>query len=87
MRFAPLNKKDKEVQLNEIIETYRTKFWIDEHQWFVRCHWYSSNEHQKFHHIHLFSLPYAFRRFPDDANYILAKSTWTYDHVTELYYT
>jgi hypothetical protein len=87
MRFAPLNKKDKEVQLNEIIETYRTKFWIDEHQWFVRCHWYSSDEHQKFHHIHLFSLPYAFRRFPDDANYILAKSTWTYDHVTELYYT
>jgi hypothetical protein len=39
-----LNKKDKEVQLNEIIETYRTKFWIDEHQWFVRCHWYSSEQ-------------------------------------------
>jgi hypothetical protein len=91
IRFAPLNKNDKEVQLNEIIETYRTKFWIDEHQWFVQCHWYSSDNYQKFH---LFSLPYTFRRFPNDANYTLAKSTspydnqsLTYDHVTELYYT
>ncbi len=26
-----------EEQVNGLIDSFRTPFWIDEHQWFVRC--------------------------------------------------
>ncbi|CAF1099271.1 unnamed protein product [Rotaria sordida] len=78
-QITPLNNEDREVQINEIVDSFRTRFWIDEHQWFVRCHWYSPDE--QYHHdsIDLFTLPYTFDNFRTSDNCILAKTTCPYD--------
>ncbi|CAF0909492.1 unnamed protein product [Rotaria sordida] len=28
-----------EEQLEDFLDTFRTPFWLDEHQWFIRCNW------------------------------------------------
>ncbi|CAF2915153.1 unnamed protein product [Rotaria sp. Silwood2] len=45
-----------EKRVDELIETFRTPFWLDEHQWFVRCHWESQEPRQN---THLYTLPYC----------------------------
>ncbi|CAF3808035.1 unnamed protein product [Rotaria sordida] len=93
MRFSALNDENKEIQSDQILNSFRTKFWIDEHQWFVRCHWYSSDEQNRFDFIDLFTLPYAFKDFLSYTGCTLAKSTcpnddeyWSYNHVNNLCY-
>jgi hypothetical protein len=93
MRFSPLNDKDKQVQLKQIIDSFQTKFWINEHQWFVRCHWYTSDQPFRFDFIDLFTLPYAFKEFLSYTGCTLIKSTcpyddeyWSYNHVKHLCY-
>jgi hypothetical protein len=85
MDFLSSNEKNEEEQLNEIIDTFRTKFWIVEHQWFVQCYWCKSSEL-----ISLSSPPYT---FPMSTICTLSKSTYpfddeylSYDRVTHLYY-
>ncbi|CAF1019305.1 unnamed protein product [Adineta steineri] len=76
-------------QVDELLETFRTSFWIEEHQWFVRCDW---NPLNLFHHLTLYTLPYTFKDcFNFDA--ISSKSTCpndidycSYDHVPILSY-
>jgi hypothetical protein len=81
MRFPPFNKQNKEEQLNEIIDSYRTKFWINEHRWFIRCHWYTLDEKRDvFHFIDVFTVPYSFSSFWEDNICLLAKSTVQYDN-------
>lgn len=80
MTFLPSPDKDKEVQLNEIVDTYRTKFWIDEHQWFVQCHLLRYDKPSRRYYIDLFTLPYAFTHFPNVTNCVLSKSTYPYDN-------
>jgi hypothetical protein len=72
MRFPLVNNKDTVIQINSILDSFRTKFWIEEHQWFVRCHlrqrcWVNS--------IDVFTLPYTFYSFNCDEDDILMKST------------
>ncbi|CAF3867230.1 unnamed protein product [Rotaria sp. Silwood1] len=93
MRFSALNDESKEIQSNQILDSFRTNFWLDEHQWFVRCHWYSSDEQYHFDFIDLFTLPYGFKDFLSYTGCTLAKSTcpsdneyWSYDHVNNLCY-
>ncbi|CAF4218428.1 unnamed protein product, partial [Adineta steineri] len=93
MRFSPLINQNKLIELNEILDSFRTKFWIDEHQWFVRCHWYASDEQYHLNFIDLFTLPYIFKEFLSYTGCILAKSTcpnddmhWSYNHVNQLCY-
>ncbi|CAF3150270.1 unnamed protein product [Rotaria sp. Silwood2] len=93
MRFSALNDESKEIQSDQILDSFRTKFWLDEHQWFVRCHWYSSDEQYRFDFIDIFTLPYAFKDFLSYTGCTLAKSTcpnddkyWSYDRVNNLCY-
>ncbi len=65
-----------ENKVNEILNTFRTPFWLDEHRWFVRCEWDPEN---KTSYIRLYTLPHCF----GDC-YILNpaykfKSTWPQD--------
>ena len=74
-------------QANDLLETFRTPFWIDQHQWFVRCDWDRNNV---FRNGILYTLPYAF----NDCFYFDAMSSistcpttddyWSYDHVRML---
>lgn len=93
MRFSSLNANSKEIQTSEILDSFRTKFWVDEHQWLVRCHWYSSDEQYQLDFVDLFTLPYAFKEFLSYTGCTLAKSTcpndneyWSYDRVNTLCY-
>ncbi|CAF1494086.1 unnamed protein product [Adineta ricciae] len=80
MRFSPSDNPDKEEQLNELISPYRTNFWINEHQWFVRCHWYTIDEKiDQFGIIDLFTVPDSLDRFWEHNICLLAKSTAPYD--------
>ncbi len=82
LNFPDYNNIDKQVK--ELIDTFRTPFWIEEHQWFVRCDWDPSNI---FRNGILYTLPYAF----DDCFYFDAVSSistcpvntdyWSYDRV------
>ncbi|CAF4978356.1 unnamed protein product [Rotaria sp. Silwood1] len=85
--------EDGENQFNEILDSFRTKFWIDEHQWFIQCHLLCQDKPSRRYYIDVFTLPYAFKDFPDVTNCVLSKSTYLYDnqyltcdYVTNLYY-
>ncbi|CAF4983705.1 unnamed protein product, partial [Rotaria sp. Silwood1] len=48
---------DKEEQIDQILNTFRSTFWLKKHQWFVRCDW---NPYDPTKLITLYTLPYAF---------------------------
>ncbi|CAF2827077.1 unnamed protein product [Rotaria sp. Silwood2] len=89
-RFLMLFFVNNEEEMNEILNSYRTSFWLIDHQWFVRCHWNLKNDKI---FIYFYTLPYAFSYY----SYILensnacTKSTcpiendyWSYNCVTRL---
>ncbi|CAF3993245.1 unnamed protein product [Adineta steineri] len=80
MRYTPSNNENKENQLNEIINSYQTNFWINEHQWFIRCHWYSIDAQERFSFIDVFTVPYTFDSSEEHTICLLAKSTVLYDN-------
>ncbi|CAF1116807.1 unnamed protein product [Adineta ricciae] len=82
---------DLQEEVDELIDTYRTPFWIEEHQWFVRCFGFVKDDNVL---IHLHTLPYRFEEFHLEMNdgYIF-KSTCPkeddyliYNHVRKLKY-
>lgn len=62
---------NKEKQINEILDTFRSAFWIKKHQWFVRCRWNPSDNTKL---VTLYTLPYAFNNF-HYSNVYCCKST------------
>ncbi|CAF1150434.1 unnamed protein product [Adineta steineri] len=79
-----------ENQINELLDSFRTRFWLVEHKWFVRCYGQSQNG---INYIFLYTLPYAFKHFYAHSPYISLRSTapndndyWSYDRVNYLSY-
>ncbi|CAF2779077.1 unnamed protein product [Rotaria sp. Silwood2] len=85
------NNIDKEKQIDQLLEEYRSPFWIEEHQWFIGCLWTESIKNEMFC---LYSLPYSFRSIPGGVSPLIyrTKSTspsemkFVYDHVHDLLY-
>jgi hypothetical protein len=50
----------REQQVNDLLDSFRSRFWLKERQWFVRCHW---NSNYYFKTIYLYTLPYAFTNY------------------------
>ena len=50
---------NKEKKIDRLLDTYRTSFWLDQHQWFVRCDW-TRQEDADFttRYLILYTLPY-----------------------------
>jgi hypothetical protein len=46
-----------EAELDALLDSFRSAFWLEEHQWFVRCDWISSSISN---FATLYTLPYAF---------------------------
>ncbi|CAF1228967.1 unnamed protein product [Adineta steineri] len=91
--FDHLLTYDTEKQLNELLDTFRTSFWLDENHWYVRCHWDSQDIIQN---THIYTLPHTFpycfdrTRKPRLKLNGWCKSTcpndqefWSYDYVRE----
>jgi hypothetical protein len=51
-----------EKEVDELLDTFRTPFWLDEHQWYVRCDWDLGCTPSP---GCLYTLPYAFHVFTD----------------------
>jgi hypothetical protein len=93
MNFQLNDYVDIEQEINHIIDSYRTPFWIDQHKWFIRCFCYIENEKKN---ISLHTLPYRFEHFSiyiNDTDKFLFKSTCpkdeqylTYNYVHNLEY-
>jgi hypothetical protein len=88
MKYELIDVDNIEDEIDQIIDSYRTSFWIDEHKWFIRC--FSSTEnHGDFINIH--TLPYRFKEtsLSINENYIF-KSTCpnylVYNYVQNLDY-
>jgi hypothetical protein len=85
MKFELLeDDNDVEENIDQLLIAFRTKFWIKEHQWYVRCHWGSSEITT---YITLYTLPFAFNTI-HYLNECHTKSTcidereyWTCKHV------
>ncbi len=58
MYFQFPHDDNREKQAEELLHTFRTTFWLKEHQWFVQCQW-NPSDNQAF----LYTLPYSFERF------------------------
>jgi hypothetical protein len=79
--------KNKEEVIDELLDSFRTEFWLEEHQWFVRCDWSPLINNTD---ALLYTLPYTFDKY----NYyqpLCSKSTvpndrtyWLYDRVHNL---
>ncbi|CAF1304983.1 unnamed protein product [Adineta steineri] len=89
MSFQLPESNNLDITVDELLNTFRTDFWIKKHQWFVRCDWNTSDP---FNNAILYTLPYLF----DDFHFInesCSKSTYSdekqycsYDHVKSLQY-
>jgi hypothetical protein len=85
MRFQVIGEKNKK----ELFNSFRTRFWLDEHQWFIRYHY---NLHDSSNMICLYTLPYRFT-YIDILFPVSSQSTcsneddyWSYNHVQHLLY-
>jgi len=58
---------NNEDEINEIIDSYRTSFWLIDHQWFIRCHWALEDNAIW---TYMYTLPYTFSLY----SYILNSS-------------
>lgn len=89
MFFELLSVRNREEQVDVLVSSFRTPFWLRKHRWFVQCDW-TSAKLQK--HAVLYTLPYRFNHFLYD-NLCQSKSTLTnnrnyrlYDRVNNLQY-
>ncbi|CAF1379685.1 unnamed protein product [Adineta ricciae] len=80
--------KDNEV--DTLLQSFNTPFWITERQWFVRCEWVMD---QFSPYFCLYTLPYSFERYDILHPEIRSKSTcpnetdyWSYNNVRQLQY-
>jgi hypothetical protein len=64
MNFTFLPNTNRGNQINELLDSFRTPFWLDKHRWFVRCHWFPFPEKvMDIEYNIIYTLPYAFKKF------------------------
>jgi hypothetical protein len=76
------NDKTRKHKIDELSDSFRTQFWLVQHQWYVRCDWSRGVEHK---YIYLYTLPYSYSYFPSYASSIQSKSTFPYDYNHKIY--
>ena len=75
-------------EVEEQFDTFRTPFWLQEHQWYVCCDW-EGDPSPAPGYKHFYTLPYAFNYFADSANGIRWSTStcshldkhWSFHHV------
>ncbi|CAF1066036.1 unnamed protein product [Rotaria sordida] len=79
---------NKEGEIDVLVDSFRSPFWLEEHGWLVRCDWMPDKQYT---YAILYTLPYAFDSFDFNVP-ILSKSTsphhdnhWPYNCVRNLH--
>ncbi len=91
MSYSLDNTKNKEYEIDQVLDTYRSPFWIEEHQWYMGCLWSSYNDDRS---ICLYSLPFCFQNYSDKISQgdcrtkstYLSNMIYSYDHVRHIVY-
>lgn len=91
MPFQITVDNNPEEIVNDLIESFRISFWINERNLYFRCHWEPEGQDENYYYsAYLYTLPYNFDRF-DYMDPINSKSTcsnpndyWNYDSVQTL---
>ena len=80
-----------EVHVDKLFDSFRTRFWLDERQWFIRCYWNTQNTNDKWSFFETHSFLSDTINLIDDG--YRSKSTcphgdnkWSYDYTHTLYY-
>jgi len=63
-------------RIDYIFNSFQNQFWIDEHQWFIRCHWNSEDKYSQY--ILFYTCPYHFSHLSIPNNHRWSKSTCLY---------
>ena len=79
MKSAFDKEKNCEERIDEILDSFRNQFWLNEHRWFVRCDW--SPDYGK---MVLYTVPYAFNDFSCEYS-VISKSTYPHKKNRRLY--
>ena len=58
MEFSYHGVNLNEEEIERLLTTFRTNFWIVEHRWFIQSHWYRLKKSSK---IYFYTLPYSFQ--------------------------
>jgi hypothetical protein len=81
---------NQEQELDKSINSFRSRFWLDERKWYIRCHWYPESISKR---VHIYTLPSTCSEFVLMAG-MLTRSTCPsddddclYDHVQNLSYS
>lgn len=75
---VPLSdNREKETQIDDLLKTFQTDFWIKEHQWFVQCDWSAFGWSEL---VLVYTLPYDFTDF---SYYDTIQSRSTYSNPIE----
>ena len=83
MSLSLSNSNSKENKINEILNSFQTKFWLEKHQWFVQC---SYNLIDILPIVYIYTLPYSFKHFLYNDNDQIKPSTNFSNHIHYLYY-
>ena len=77
-------RPDTDMEIDRMIDSYRTRFWIDDHRWFIRCYW---NRDSDDHILRLHTVPSHFDHFVLnlDENFVM-KSTCPDDSPSHVHY-
>jgi hypothetical protein len=85
--YSRRHTNNNEEQIDEVLDSFRSQFWLDEYRWFVRCDWNPNRRD-----AYVYTLPYAFPNY-EFVFPILSKTTCppnndqcTYDYVRRLTY-
>ncbi|CAF5146539.1 unnamed protein product [Rotaria sp. Silwood1] len=76
MLFYIGDNENKEQRVDDLLNSFRTRFWLEVHQWYVRCDWDRCQEDSCRHHIYLYTLPYTFNYYYLHDSIIKEKSTF-----------
>jgi hypothetical protein len=80
---------DHEQEMNELLDSFKSQFWLVDHRWYVRCDLFPTG---KPWHIEIYTIPYTFSDLSVSMK-VLSRSTcpnaddyWSYDSVKTLSY-
>lgn len=66
------HEQNNEQQVDQLLDSFRSLFWLEERQWFVRCHWRQRENHSD---ILLYTMPLTFRDVNTDTMRFSYKTT------------
>lgn len=90
MEFYFRDRINTKRYVDQLLNSFQTSFWLEEHQWFIRCHYHPKSASN---YVCLYTLPYGFTSFPrievsgcQSTCINGEKQNWSYDHVHILNY-